>query len=166
VQFNLGETLPLAPGDNGLNQVMLGLFTSRGAYDATPLVVLYDREGTPQASVPAGASFDARVLGSAFNDALAGRVAYSAAFRYQGAWANAEVAPVGNGADHRGAVALVRPAQLSSTQAFLAHLGALDGQAGGLTVVEPAGVAFQSWDPVASTVPATLVWSVRCSTGC
>jgi diguanylate cyclase (GGDEF)-like protein/PAS domain S-box-containing protein len=138
-------TTPFAPdASSPATEALLRQFqntSSTGAFAA-----LVGLDGHVLGAVPGGTTVDVGSLGPSWREGLAGRSSVTNGFRHDGEWFFATVIPVG-GATPWAVLVTAEPATRSSGQSFYTQLGSMNGQPGGLVLLDRNGVAVQSWNP-------------------
>jgi diguanylate cyclase (GGDEF)-like protein/PAS domain S-box-containing protein len=146
-----------SPTDAARDSLLLGAFDLTPTGNPTVAVALVDPAGRVVASHPAAAVISTAQLGPAWPAALRGQSGWSSAFESGGKVVRAALAPVhdgdqaGGGAHGRDGgqprVVLVSLSVDTAGERFQERLGALERGAGGLSQLDPEGVAISSWRP-------------------
>jgi diguanylate cyclase (GGDEF)-like protein/PAS domain S-box-containing protein len=132
--------------DRATDAAALERFQLGAAGDRPALAALVAADGRVLATSPPARALAVDVLGTTWRDALGGRRGITDVFRYETAWATANLVPVGAGAPWA-VLVLVTRAFDTLRQSFYGQLGSLSGGPGGLALLDRRGVASASWNP-------------------
>jgi diguanylate cyclase (GGDEF)-like protein/PAS domain S-box-containing protein len=145
VLANTVAAAPFSVTDRSLDALLLTEFRTSPVGDPVAVAALLGRTGVPLLTSPAGSPVDVSSFGGAWPQALAGRPVITKVISYAGKVVQAVLVPVG-GAHPWAVLVEIVPSSGSSGQRFDSQLGALNREPGGLNVVDPDGVVYESWD--------------------
>jgi diguanylate cyclase (GGDEF)-like protein/PAS domain S-box-containing protein len=133
---------PFSPAGGPINDLLIQQF--HVSDDPAAVNALITLDGRALASDPPDVALDPADFGPYWQKAAAGHPTLGDNIRYQGVLTNPTLVPVGSPNPWAVLVSL-KPALGSAGQAFLEQVGSLNGLPGGLTVVDRAGNAYESW---------------------
>ncbi|MBK5222320.1 MAG: diguanylate cyclase, partial [Acidimicrobiia bacterium] len=141
VSQEIVRATPFAPDGGELNEAFLQQFHNPETAATTALV---SADGEPLASLPPGQGIDPEDLAGAWQVATGGTPVLSDVFAHRGVPSVATLIPVSDGPAWA-LVVLIQPAVDTAGQSFHEQTGSMNGESGGLMLLDRSGVAMNAW---------------------